>query len=168
MGNCNVGVLVNRISECYHWEFKVKFLVAGLISVFAISNSIAGESIFGGGSFVSESSQSSGDNYVKYDLARVVRIQPITTAKVYSVIRQSCTLVEDLSSTPPVAGGVVGAAQSKMIQRCIPYNDREYKQVINGYDVTFEYYGQIRTVRMENDPGDTVRVKTVTSVYVIQ
>ena len=69
----------------------MKFLVAGLISVFAMSNSIAGESIFGGGSFISESSQSSGDNYVKYDLARVVRLQPITTSKVYSVIRQSCT-----------------------------------------------------------------------------
>jgi hypothetical protein len=146
----------------------VKFLVAGLISVFAISNSIAGESIFGGGSFISESSQSSGDNYVKYDLARVVRIQPITSSKIYTVIRQSCTLVEDLSPSPPVVGGVVGAGQSKMIQRCIPYNDREYKQVINGYDVTFEYFGQIRTVRMENDPGNTVRIKAVTSVYVIQ
>ena len=146
----------------------MKLLVAGLISVFALSNSIAGESIFGGGSFVSESSQSSGDNYVKYDLARVVRIQPITTSKVYSVIRQSCTLVEDLSPSSPVAGAVVGANQSKMIQRCIPYNDREYKQVITGYDVTFEYFGQIRTVRMEHDPGDTVRIKAVTSVYVIQ
>jgi hypothetical protein len=146
----------------------MKFLVAGLISVFAISNSIAGPSIFGGGSFISESNQNSGDDYVKYDLARVVRLQPITTSKVYSVIRQSCTLVEDLSPSPPVIGGVVGAGQSKMIQRCIPYNDREYKQIITGYDVTFEYFGQIRTVRMENDPGNTVRVKTVTSVYVIQ
>jgi hypothetical protein len=87
----------------------VKFLVAGLISVFAISNSIAGPSIFGGGSFISESSQNSGDDYVKYDLARVVRLHPITTSKVYSVIRQSCTLVEDLSPSPPVIGGVVGA-----------------------------------------------------------
>ena len=146
----------------------MKFLVAGLISVFAISNSIAGPSIFGGGSFISESSQNSGDDYVKYDLARVVRLHPITTSKVYSVIRQSCTLVEDLSPSPPVIGGVVGAGQSKMIQRCIPYNDREYKQIVTGYDVTFEYFGQIRTVRMENDPGNTVRVKTVTSVYVIQ
>lgn len=146
----------------------MKFLVAGLISVFAISNSIAGPSIFGGGSFISESNQNSGDDYVKYDLARVVRLHPITTSKVYSVIRQSCTLVEDLSPSPPVIGGVVGAGQSKMIQRCIPYNDREYKQIITGYDVTFEYFGQIRTVRMENDPGNTVRVKTVTSVYVIQ
>lgn len=111
---------------------------------------------------------SAGDNYVKYDLARVVRIQPITNSKVYTVIRQSCTMVEDMSPSAPVAGAVVGSNTPRMIQRCIPYNDREYKQIIVGYDVTFEYYGQIRTVRLENDPGDTVRVKAVTSVYVIQ
>jgi len=150
----------------------VKLLIASLLGICVMTNSSA-EAFYGSGHNYSPgvtigNSTESGDNYVKYDLARVVRIQPITTSKVYSVIRQSCTLVEDLSPSPAVAGGVVGAGQSKMIQRCVPYNDREYKQVINGYDVTFEYFGQIRTVRMENDPGDTVRIKAVTSVYVIQ
>jgi uncharacterized protein YcfJ len=55
-----------------------------------------------------------------------------------------------------------------MIQRCIPYADREYKQFITGYDVTFEYYGQIRTVRMNHDPGTAVRVKSITTVYVME
>ena len=111
-----------------------------------------------------------GDSLVKFELARVVRIQPVTTSKSYSVTRTSCTMVEDLSGAlaQQSAGAPTGTSLSRMVQRCIPYNDREHKQVIVGYDVTFEYLGQIRTVRMENDPGTTVRVKSVTNVYVME
>ena len=113
-----------------------------------------------------------GSSLVIFELARVVRTQPVTKSKSYSVTRTSCTTVEDLSNASNsvnIAGDVVGATPpSRLSQRCIPYNDKEYKQIITGYDVTFEYLGQIRTVRMENDPGTTVRVKAVTNVYVME
>ena len=111
-----------------------------------------------------------GDSLVKFELARVVRIQPVTTSKSYSVTRTSCTMVEDLSGAlaQQSAGAPTGTSPSRMVQRCIPYADREYKQFITGYDVTFEYLGQIRTVRMNHDPGTAVRVKAVTNVYVME
>ena len=113
-----------------------------------------------------------GSSLVIFELARVVRTQPVTKSKSYSVTRTSCTTVEDLSNASNsvnIAGDVVGATPlSRLSQRCIPYNDKEYKQIITGYDVTFEYLGQIRTVRMENDPGTTVRIKAVTNVYVME
>ena len=111
-----------------------------------------------------------GDSLVKFELARVVRIQPVTTSKSYSVTRTSCTMVEDLSGTlsQQSAGAPTGTSPSRMVQRCIPYADREYKQFITGYDVTFEYLGQIRTVRMNHDPGTAVRVKAVTNIYVME
>jgi uncharacterized protein YcfJ len=78
-------------------------------------------------------------------------------------------MVEDLSgASAQNAGSPTGKPPSNMVQRCIPYADREYKQFIIGYDVTFEYYGQIRTVRMGHDPGTAVRVKSVTNVYVME
>ena len=111
-----------------------------------------------------------GDSLVKFELARVVRIQPVTTSKSYSVTRTSCTMVEDLSGAlaQQSAGAPTGTSPSRMVQRCIPYADREYKQFITGYDVTFEYLGQIRTVRMNHDPGTAVRVKAVTNIYVME
>ena len=111
-----------------------------------------------------------GDSLVKFELARVVRIQPVTTSKSYSVTRTSCTMVEDLSGAlaQQSAGAPTGTSASRMVQRCIPYADREYKQFITGYDVTFEYLGQIRTVRMNHDPGTAVRVKAVTNIYVME
>lgn len=111
-----------------------------------------------------------GDSLVKFELARVVRLQPIQETKVYNVTRTSCTMVEDLSGAlaQQTAGSPTGKPPSNMVQRCIPYADREYKQFITGYDVTFEYYGQIRTVRMNHDPGTAVRVKAVTNVYVME
>jgi len=111
-----------------------------------------------------------GDSLVKFELARVVRLQPITTSKVYTVTRTSCTMVEDLSGAlaQQNAGAPTGTSPSRMVERCIPYADREYKQFITGYDVTFEYLGQIRTVRMNHDPGTAVRVKAVTNVYVME
>jgi len=111
-----------------------------------------------------------GDSLVRFELARVVRLQPIQETKTYNVTRTSCTMVEDLSGAlaQHSAGAPTGTSPSRMVQRCIPYADREYKQFITGYDVTFEYLGQIRTVRMNHDPGTAVRVKAVTNIYVME
>ena len=111
-----------------------------------------------------------GSSLVIFELARVVRTQPVIKSKSYSVTRTSCTMVEDLSGAlaQQSAGAPTGTSPSRMVQRCIPYADREYKQFITGYDVTFEYLGQIRTVRMNHDPGTAVRVKAVTNIYVME
>ena len=137
-------------------------LVGIMVSTSAVSGMLSGNSGY--------RSSLEGDSLVKFELARVVRLQPIQETKMYSVTRTSCTMVEDLSgaSAQPNSGAPTGTPPSRMIQRCIPYADREYKQFITGYDVTFEYYGQIRTVRMNHDPGTAVRVKSVTNVYVME
>lgn len=139
-------------------------LVGILVSTFAVSGMLQGNN---GGNYTSSLE---GDSLVKFELARVVRLQPIQESRVYNVTRTSCTMVEDLSGAlaQQSAGAPTGTPPSRMIQRCIPYADREYKQFIIGYDVTFEYYGQIRTVRMNHDPGTAVRVKSVTNVYVME
>lgn len=143
-------------------KFLTTALVGIMISTSAVSGMLQGDSN-------SYRSSLEGDSLVKFELARVVRLQPITSSKVYNVTRTSCTMVEDLSgASAQTAGTPTGKPPSNMIQRCIPYTDREYKQFITGYDVTFEYYGQIRTVRMNHDPGTAVRVKTVTNVYVME
>jgi uncharacterized protein YcfJ len=137
-------------------------LIGILVSTSAVSGMLQGDS----GNY---RSSLEGDSLVKFELARVVRLQPIQETKVYNVTRTSCTMVEDLSgASAQTAGSPTGKSPSNMIQRCIPYADREYKQFITGYDVTFEYYGQIRTVRMNHDPGTAVRVKSITTVYVME
>ena len=138
-------------------------LIGVVISTSAVSGMLSGND----GNY---RSSLEGDSLVKFELARVVRLQPITTSKVYNVTRTSCTMVEDLSGAlaQQSAGAPTGTSPSRMVQRCIPYADREYKQFITGYDVTFEYLGQIRTVRMNHDPGTAVRVKAVTNVYVME
>ena len=142
-------------------------LIGILVSTSAVSGSLQGNS--GGNYSGNYVSSLEGDSLVKFELARVVRLQPIQETKMYTVTRTSCTMVEDLSgASAQTAGTPTGKPPSNMVQRCIPYADREYKQFIIGYDVTFEYYGQIRTVRMNHDPGTAVRVKSVTSVYVME
>ena len=137
-------------------------LIGILVSTSAVSGMLQGDS----GNY---RSSLEGDSLIKFELARVVRLQPIQETKVYNVTRTSCTMVEDLSgASAQTAGSPTGKSPSNMIQRCIPYADREYKQFIIGYDVTFEYYGQIRTVRMNHDPGTAVRVKSITTVYVME
>ena len=142
-------------------------LIGILVSTSAVSGSLQGNS--GGNYSGNYVSSLEGDSLVKFELARVVRLQPIQETKVYTVTRTSCTTVEDLSGAlAQSAGTPTGKPPSNMVQRCIPYSDREYKQFITGYDVTFEYLGQIRTVRMNHDPGTAVRVKSVTNVYVME
>ena len=137
-------------------------LIGILVSTSAVSGMLSGNSGY--------RSSLEGDSLVKFELARVVRLQPIHETKTYTVTRTSCTMVEDLSGAlaQQSTGAPTGTPPSRMVQRCIPYADREYKQFITGYDVTFEYLGQIRTVRMNHDPGTAVRVKAVTNVYVME
>lgn len=147
----------------------MRFFTVAMIGITISTSAISG--MLQGPDTGSYRSSLEGDSLVKFELARVVRLQPIQESRVYNVTRTSCTMVEDLSGavSAPTTGAVVTATnQSRMVQRCIPYTDREYKQFIVGYDVTFEYYGQIRTVRMSHDPGTAVRVKTVTNVFVME
>jgi len=71
-----------------------------------------------------------------------------------------------------IAGAVIGGqnspSQSRMVERCTTYQDREYYNRITGYNVTFEFNGQLRSVRMSRDPGHTVTIKTVTKVYAVE
>ena len=144
----------------------MKLLATALIGIMFSTSAVSGMFGNSGGNY---RSSLEGDSLVKFELARVVRLQPIQESRVYNVTRTSCTTVEDLSGTSAQnAGSPTGKPPSNMVQRCIPYTDREYKQITVGYDVTFEYYGQIRTVRMSHDPGTAVRVKSVTNVYVME
>jgi uncharacterized protein YcfJ len=137
------------------------------------STAFAGMLSNGSGYVLSNGSDSVSDNFTNYEIARVVRIQPIGTSRAYTVPRQSCTMVEEgvsVATLPASPGSIVGdpAQQKRMVQRCVQYNDREYQQIVTSYDVTFEFRGQIRTVKMSQDPGNTVRIKTVTTVYVLE
>ena len=144
----------------------MKLLATALIGILVSTSAVSGMLQGNSGNY---RSSLEGDSLVKFELARVVRLQPIQESRVYNVTRTSCTMVEDLSgASAQNAGSPTGKPPSNMVQRCIPYTDREYKQIIIGYDVTFEYYGQIRTVRMGHDPGTAVRVKSVTNVYVME
>jgi uncharacterized protein YcfJ len=51
---------------------------------------------------------------------------------------------------------VTQAPQVRQEQHCRTIEN--YKDVIRGYDVTYRYSGKDVTVRLPNDPGDTVRV----------
>ena len=102
------------------------------------------------------------DELVKADLARVVKVQPVTNTRY-------CTMVEEVvPSQAPVSGAPIDQNQKRVTERCITYSDREFKQDIIGFNVTFEYQSQLRTVRMNYDPGNTVRIKTVTKIFVIE
>ena len=53
-------------------------------------------------------------------------------------------------------------------QKCVSYSDREFRYNVTAFNVTFEYQGQIRTVKMNYDPGNAIRIKTVTKVYAVE
>lgn len=71
-----------------------------------------------------------------------------------------------------IAGAIIGGqnapSQSRLVERCVTYQDREHFNRVTGYNVTFEYNGQLRTTRMGRDPGNTVVIKTVTRVYAVE
>lgn len=100
------------------------------------------------------------DEFVSYEIARVVKVDPIGNMKAYSVPRMSCTNTETIQG----AGGPVQPQQ----QKCVSYSDREFRYNVIAFNVTFEYKGQVRTVRLDHDPGNTINIKTVTRVYAIE
>ena len=100
------------------------------------------------------------DEFVSYEIAKVVKVDPIGNMKAYSVPRMSCT------NTETVQGA--GAPVQPQQQKCISYSDREFRYNVIAFNVTFEYRGQVRTVRLDHDPGNTINIKTVTRVYAIE
>lgn len=108
----------------------------------------------------------SAESIVGYTQARVLSVTPITVKSYRSVPRQSCTVVENYMLNSNGVGQVIDAPQTN--QNCTSYHDREYFERVTGYNVTFEYSGQLRTTRMNRDPGNTVTIKTVTKVYAVE
>jgi uncharacterized protein YcfJ len=138
--------------------------------------------------------------FISYERARVVSVEPITTKSYRTVPRQSCTMIEEYRGdghaavTGAIVGGVIGRNVAKdkdagtvvgaivgsaiatenarpnvrMVERCSTYNDREYFERIDGYNVTFEYEGRLRTTRLDTDPGNTIRLKVVKKVYAVE
>ena len=100
------------------------------------------------------------NEFVSYEIARVVKVDPIGNMKAYSVPRMSCT------NTEIVQGA--GAPVQPQQQKCVSYSDREFRYNVTAFNVTFEYQGQIRTVKMNYDPGNAIRIKTVTKVYAVE
>ena len=100
------------------------------------------------------------DEFVSYEIARVVKVDPIGNMKAYSVPRMSCTNTETIQGA--------GAPVQPQQQKCVSYSDREFRYNVIAFNVTFEYRGQVRTVRLDHDPGNTINIKTVTRVYAIE
>ena len=100
------------------------------------------------------------DEFVSYEIARVVKVDPIGNMKAYSVPRMSCTNTESVQGA--------GAPVQPQQQKCVSYSDREFRYNVIAFNVTFEYKGQVRTVRLDHDPGNTINIKTVTRVYAIE
>ena len=100
------------------------------------------------------------NDIVNYQIVPVIKVDPIGNIKAYSVPRMSCTTTESVQG----AGAPVQAQQ----QKCISYSDREFRYNVIAFNVTFEYKGQIRTVKMKYDPGTTIQIKTVTRVYAVE
>ena len=100
------------------------------------------------------------NDIVNYEIARVVKVDPIGNMRAISMPRMSCTNVE------PAEGA--GAPVQTQQQKCVSYSDREFRYNVTAFNVTFEYQGQIRTVKMNYDPGNAIRIKTVTRVYAVE
>lgn len=96
----------------------------------------------------------------------------VTGAVIGGVVGRNIAKDKDAGT---VVGAIVGSAiatnnspaGSRMVERCTTYNDREYYNRITGYNVTFEYEGQLHTTRMARDPGTTVELKIVKKVYAL-
>ena len=96
----------------------------------------------------------------------------VTGAIVGGVVGRNVAKDKDAGT---VVGAIIGSAIAsenarpgvRMVERCTTYNDREYYNRITGYNVTFEYEGQLRTTRMSRDPGQTIQIKIVKKVYAI-
>ncbi len=100
------------------------------------------------------------NDIVNYQIVPVIKVDPIGNMRAYSMPRMSCTNVE------PVEGA--GTPVQTQQQKCVTYSDREFRYNVTAFNVTFEYQGQIRTVKMNYDPGNAIRIKTVTKVYAVE
>ena len=100
------------------------------------------------------------NDIVNYQIVPVIKVDPIGNMRAISMPRMSCTNVEPAEG----AGAPVQAQQ----QKCVTYSDREFRYNVIAFNVTFEYRGQVRTVRLDHDPGNTINIKTVTRVYAIE
>ena len=100
------------------------------------------------------------NDIVNYQIVPVIKVDPIGSMRAISMPRMSCTNIE------PVEGA--GAPVQTQQQKCVSYSDREFRYNVTAFNVTFEYQGQIRTVKMNYDPGNAIRIKTVTRVYAVE
>lgn len=140
----------------------------------------------------------SAQEIVQHGYARVISAEPISSSAYRTVPRTSCAIVERQSATGPVVGAIVGGVVGRNIakdkgtgtavgaiagavigdhvtegqtvprEECTTYHDREYYNRVTGWNVTFEYEGELRTVRMSRPPADRISVKVVKRVYVIE
>lgn len=140
----------------------------------------------------------SAQEIVQHGYARVISVEQISSPGYRTVPRTTCTMIERQSNSGPVVGAIVGGAvgnsmakdrtagtvvgaiagavigdhvtegQTSPREHCTTYHDREYFNRVNGFNVTIEYEGELRTVRMNRPPADRVPVKVVKRVYVIE
>jgi uncharacterized protein YcfJ len=134
---------------------------------------------------------------VGHDRARIINVEPITKQSYSYVPRQSCTQVERRSGADPVIGAIVGGAigrnvakdrdagtvvgaiagaviadnnsSTRVYEECQTYRDKVYTEKIVGYNVTFDYRGQVRTTRFSRPPmNDYISIRTETRVYAME
>lgn len=98
------------------------------------------------------------NDIIGYEIVRVIKVDPIGSMKAYSAPRISCDTTETVNTEQQII----------QQQKCITYSDREYRYNIKAFNVTFEYRGTIRTVKMDYDPGNAIRIKTVTKIYAVE
>lgn len=157
---------------------KMKMLVGAVVASFAMG--------------------ASAQEIVQHGYARVISVDPISSPGFRTVPRTTCTLIERQSNSGPVVGAIVGGAvgnsmakdrtagtvvgaiagavigdhvtegQTSPREHCTTYHDKEYFNRVNAYNVTIEYEGELRTVRMLRAPADRVPVKVVKRVYVLE
>lgn len=89
------------------------------------------------------------------DYARVVIAEPIVKSNYRTVPRTSCAMIQTQGS------GV-------STERCSTYYDKEFFNTVTGYNVTIEYEGVLRTVRLHHNPGTRVAVRVVKQVQVLE
>lgn len=97
----------------------------------------------------------SAQEVVQYDHARVVSVEPILKTGYNTVPRQSCTTMMQ-----------VGDTQEK--RTCITYHDKMYYTTPIAFNVTIEYDGELRTVKLAKEPPIRIPIKVVKKIYVIE
>lgn len=47
----------------------------------------------------------------------------------------------------------------QLVERCETVYESHTEERVTGYQVTYEYNGQVRSIRMDRDPGETIRLR---------